>query len=136
MTNGVALTDDDYTALADFRHALRSFQAFSEANAANVGLTPQQHQALLAIRAASPVEATVGVIAERLILKPHSATGLVDRLEALELVTRHEARVDRRRAILRLTPKAETLLATLSATHREEIGRLKPLLAELLAKFG
>lgn len=136
MTNGVVLTDDDYTALADFRHALRSFQAFSEANAANVGLTPQQHQALLAIRAASPAEVTVGVIAERLILKPHSATGLVDRLEALELVTRHEARVDRRRAILRLTPKAEKLLATLSATHREEIGRLKPLLAELLAKFG
>lgn len=136
MTNGVVLTDDDYTALADFRHALRSFQAFSEANAANVGLTPQQHQALLAIRAASPAEVTVGVIAERLILKPHSATGLVDRLEALELVTRHEARVDRRRAILRLTPKADKLLATLSATHREEIGRLKPLLAELLAKFG
>ena len=57
-------------------------------------------------------------------------------LEALELVTRHEASVDRRRAILRLTPKAETLLAALSATHCEEIRRLKPLLANLLAKFG
>ena len=111
MTNSVALTDEDYTALADFRHALRRFQAFSEANATNVGLTPQQHQALLAIRAAPPAEMTVGVVAERLILKPHSATGLVDRLEALELVTRHEASVDRRRAMLRLTPKAETMLA-------------------------
>ena len=136
MTNSVALTDEDYIALADFRHALRRFQAFSEANATNVGLTPQQHQALLAIRAASPAEVTIGIIAERLILKPHSATGLVDRLEALELVTRHEASVDRRRAILRLTPKAETLLAALSATHCEEIRRLKPLLADLLAKFG
>lgn len=136
MTNNVALTDEDYAALADFRHMLRSFQAFSEAKATNVGLTPQQHQALLAIRAASPADVTVGVVAERLILKPHSATGLVDRLEALELVTRHEASVDRRRSILQLTPKAQTLLATLSATHREEIRRLKPLLADLLAKFG
>lgn len=136
MTKGVALTDGDYGALADFRHALRRFQAFSEAHAANVGLTPQQHQALLAIRAASPAEVTVGVIAERLILKPHSATGLVDRLEALDLVTRHEASADRRRTILRLTAKAETLLAALSATHWEEIRRLKPLLADLLAKFG
>jgi len=79
---------------------------------------------------------TVGTIAERLILKPHSATGLVDRLEALDLVTRHEASADRRRAVLRLTGKAETLLAKLSTTHREEIGRLKPLLADLMARLG
>ena len=130
------LTDEDYVALADFRHALRSFQAFSEVKATEVGLTPQQHQALLAIRAASPGEVTVGTIAERLILKPHSATGLVDRLEALDLVTRHEASTDRRRAVLRLTAKAETLLAKLSTTHREEIGRLKPLLADLMARLG
>lgn len=130
------LTDEDYVALADFRHALRSFQAFSEVKATEVGLTPQQHQALLAIRAASPGEVTVGTIAERLVLKPHSATGLVDRLEALDLVTRHEASADRRRAVLRLTGKAETLLAKLSTTHREEIGRLKPLLADLMARLG
>jgi DNA-binding MarR family transcriptional regulator len=136
MTQGSGLTDQDYVALADFRYALRRFQAFSEARASDVGLTPQQHQALLVVRAASGVEVTIGTIAERLILKPHSATGLVDRLEALELVTRHEASGDRRRAVLRLTAKAESMLTALSTTHREEIRRLKPLLDELLAQFG
>jgi DNA-binding MarR family transcriptional regulator len=136
MIDNTALKDRDYAALADFRHALRRFQAFSEARAAEAGLTPQQHQALLAIRAASPAEVTIGYVAERLILKPHSATGLVDRLETLGLVKRHAASRDRRRSVLNLTEKADTLLVSLSAAHRDEIGRMKRLLAELLARIG
>ena len=130
------LEDSDYAALASFRHAIRRFQAFSEAKAIEVGLTPQQHQALLAIRGHDPDEATVGHIAERLILKPHSATGLVNRLEALTLVTREAAPGDRRRSLLRLTPKAFALLDELSAIHREEIQRLQPLFAEVFAQLG
>lgn len=125
------LTDSDYAALASFRHAIRRFQAFSEACAAEVGLTPQQHQALLAIRAAGPDEATVGYVAERLILKPHSATGLVSRLEALGLVTRRTAASDRRRALLCLSDRAYALLVKLSGAHRDEIQRLRPLLAAI-----
>ncbi|MGE3745051.1 MAG: MarR family winged helix-turn-helix transcriptional regulator [Sphingomonadaceae bacterium] len=136
MKSRQGLDDVDYVAMADFRHALRRFQAFSEARAAEVGLTPQQHQALLAIRGAEPAEVTVGYIAERLILKPHSATGLIDRLEALGLITRIIASDDRRRAVLQLTPKAADVLARLSAAHREEIHRLKPLLIDLLAQLG
>lgn len=130
------LADGDYLALANFRYALRQFHAFSDARAHDVGLTPQQHQALLAIRAAVPADATIGYVAQRLLLKPHSATGLVDRLVGLDLVTRHVAAGDRRRAQLGLTDKAGSLLAALSATHREEIRRLKPLLEELLSRFG
>lgn len=129
------LQDSDYAALAKFRHAIRHFQAFSEVQAAEVGLTPQQHQVLLAIRAASPDEATVGHVAERLVLKPHSATGLVDRLVALGLVAREAASNDRRRAMLRLTDRAYEILADLSAVHRDEIGRLKPLLLDILSEF-
>lgn len=126
------LADEDYTALADFRHALRQFLAFSEQAATGCGLTPQQHQALLAIRGAGDRAVTVGYVAERLILKPHSATGLIDRLEALGLVERHAAPGDRRRALLVLTDKAREQLAQLTATHREEILRLRPLLSDLL----
>jgi len=128
---GALLAEEDYRALADFRHEIRRFQAFSEAHASKVGLTPQQHQALLAIRAADADQATVGYIAERLILKAHSATGLVDRLDALDLIIREVALDDRRRTLLRLTPKAYDILASLSAVHREEIRRLRPLLLEL-----
>ncbi len=130
------LTDNDYAALADFRFSLRQFQAFSEREAAQCGLTPQQHQALLAIRAAPRGRATVGHVAERLILKPHSATGLVDRLEALGLVRRRLSEQDRRQALLELTEQAHGILTTLSAAHRQEIGRLRPLLMELLERVA
>lgn len=130
------LLDSDYAALADLRAALRGFLAFSEGKAAQVGLTPQQHQALLAIRGAPAGRASIGYVAERLILKPHSASELVNRLVALDLVARTGTGADRRKALLALTSRAEGLLAELSATHREEIRRLKPLLAELLDRFG
>ncbi|UIJ46097.1 MarR family transcriptional regulator [Sphingomonas cannabina] len=136
MTTRRKLTDADYAALADFRHLLREFLAFSEGRAAEWGLTPQQHQALLAIRGAGSGEVTIGYLADRLILKPHSATGLVDRLEALGLVRREASPADRRRALIALTPKAQDLLERLSATHREEIIRLKPMLAGFLDRFG
>ena len=126
------LTDMDYAVLANFRYRLRRFIAFSEGKAIESGLTPQQHQALLAIRAAEPNKATIGYVAERLILKPHSASGLVDRLEALDLLTRRASPDDRRQALLELTDTARDLLAGLSKTHREEIRRLRPMLVELL----
>lgn len=128
------LTDADYVALADFRFSLRQFLAFSEAKAGECGLTPQQHQALLAIRAVPPGSATIGSVAERLLLKPHSATGLVDRLESLGLVTRRPAPEDRRQALLTLTDKALMLLADLSAVHQEEIRRVRPMLVDLLER--
>lgn len=136
MQKNKPLTDADYGALASFRHAIRRFQAFSEEKAAEAGLTPQQHQALLAIRGSVPTDATVGHVAERLILKPHSATGLVNRLEALALITREGTDYDRRRSLLRLTPKAFAILNALSATHREEIQRLQPIFSEIFSQLG
>lgn len=130
-----ALSDWDYRLLADFRETLRRFLAFSEAKAAEVGLTPQQHQALLAIKAA-PFPATIGFVAETLMLKPHSASGLIDRLEALSLIERRHSPEDRRQAQVFLTQKADELLAALSATHREEIRRLRPMLTDLLARIA
>jgi len=129
------LNDNDYAALAEFRFALRQFQVFSEAKAAEAGLKPQQHQALLAIRAAEADDATVGHVARRLIVKPHTASELIDRLEALGFVRREAAHFDRRRALLRLTPQANDILSALSSAHREEIRRLQPLLVEQLGQL-
>lgn len=134
MTRHDALTDADYAALADFRYALRQFLAFSERGAADVGLKPQQHQALLAIRGAPHPNVTIGYVAERLALRPHSATGLIDRLETLGLVARRPSPDDGRQALLELTPDAQKVLQQLSQTHREEIVRLRPMLTELLAR--
>jgi DNA-binding MarR family transcriptional regulator len=111
---------------------IREFQAFSERRATEYGLKPQQHQALLAIRGAGTAPVTIGYVADRLVIKPHSASGLVDRLEALGLVVRRPSPDDARQSLVELTQKARKLLSALSATHREEIARLRPMLVDLL----
>ena len=129
------MTETDYSALADFRATLRQFLAFSEKEAKQAGLTPQQHQALLAIKGAEPARMTIGELAERLILQPHSTSGLVKRLEELELVTRQECPEDQRKMVLGLTEKAEGLLSELTSAHLDELRRVGPLLAELMTRF-
>jgi DNA-binding MarR family transcriptional regulator len=130
------LSPTDYARLAEFRYLLRQFLIFSEQAADRAGLTAQQHQALLAIKgfgAAQPL--TIGELASRLGIKHHSAVGLVDRLLAKSLVRRQPGAQDRRQVVLRLTSRAERLLARLSATHRAELQRLAPLLQTLLVHF-
>ena len=80
---------EDYRALALFRYTLRKFLDFSQEAAKGVGLTPQQHQALLSIKGYPDRETiTIGELAERMLLKHHSTVELVDRLVELGLVKR------------------------------------------------
>jgi len=72
---------------------------------------------------------------QRLLLRPHSATELVDRMVKLDLVTRVTSQGDRRQVTVRLTRKGEQLLTGLSETHRAELRRLRPLLSELMSKL-
>ena len=119
----------DYRRLAEFRHALRRFLAFSEAAARQAGITPQQHQALLAIKGApTPEGVTVGYLAGQLLLQPNSAAELVDRMVNCGLLTRQEAPDDRRRVVLTLTPSAEKALHALSAAHIRELRQSAPVL--------
>lgn len=131
----MTLDDDDYRTLAAVRAELRSFAHFTEKVVQAAGLTPQQHQVLVALRAAEGGELTVGQLAETLLLKPHSVSGLVDRLQALALVERVPSRTDRRIVILRLTAKARELMSSLSRTHRDELRRIRPLLISLLSQL-
>jgi DNA-binding MarR family transcriptional regulator len=127
------MTGRDYRALAQFRHALRQFLAFSEAAAVRAGLTPAQHQALLAIKGMPEQPVSVGALAQWLEVKPHSCAGLVERLVASRLVAKKADPADRRRVVLRLTARAESRLAALSAAHRDELRRRAGALGPLLA---
>ncbi|HTJ99252.1 MAG TPA: MarR family winged helix-turn-helix transcriptional regulator [Bordetella sp.] len=129
------LREADFVALARLRFALRQFTAFSETAAAERGLTPQQHQALLAIKAAPEETMTVGEIADWLLLRPHSAGELVNRLERMDLVERRIDAADRRKVHVGLTRAAQDKLDALSATHFEELRAIGPLLRDLLAHF-
>jgi DNA-binding MarR family transcriptional regulator len=131
---GRELAQADYRLLAEFRWLLRQFLAFSEAEALDAGLSPQQHQALLAIKGFGE-RITIGDLAERLSIRHNSAVGLVDRLEKMRLLTRQVDPADGRRVTLALTDDAEKLLAGLTAAHRDELRRLTPLLKPLLNKL-
>lgn len=129
------LDDNDYRIMAAVRAELRGFAHFTEQVVKAAGITPQQHQVLVALRAADQGELTIGQLAETLLLQPHSVSGLADRLEALELVERVRNRDDRRSVSLRLTPKARDIMASLSTTHRDELRRIRPLLISLLSQL-
>jgi DNA-binding MarR family transcriptional regulator len=131
---GPGLTDDDYAALGAFRHALRRFMAFSESGAREHGLTSQQHQALLAIRAHEGAEPmSIGELAEMLIIKNHSAVGLVARLRDRDLVTRNVSAGDRRRVLLTITPAGEKILAAISRANLAELKSSAEAFRNLLA---
>jgi len=131
------LTPSDYRLLAEFRHHLRVFIAFSETAARDAGLAPQQHQALLAIKGFPGGRApTIGELAERLQIRHHSAVGLVDRLVDSRLVVRCLDSKDRRRVTLGLTRQGEDMLAELSVVHRDELRRMAPMLRTVLAELA
>jgi DNA-binding MarR family transcriptional regulator len=126
----------DYEALALFRYELRKFNAFSKAAAKTVGLTPQQHQALLTIRGFSKKEPiSVGDLANRLLVQHHTAVGLLDRIEKLGLVSRSVDKSDGRRSFPKLTKKGERRLQALSKIHLEELQAVGSALGRLLETF-
>jgi len=132
-----SLSKAQYETLAEFRHALRQFLGFSEAAAASAGVTPQQHQALLAIKGFPGRDSvTVGELAERLQLRHHSAVGLIDRLVKQRLVLRSTPPGDRRQVFIRLTAKGENILGKLSAVHREQLRRIGPEISQLLERLA
>jgi DNA-binding MarR family transcriptional regulator len=130
------LSGSDYEALANLRHTLRRFMDFSTSAAQEEGLPSQQHQALLAIKGHPEEDAmTIGLLANRLLIAPHTATELVGRLSAADLVTRHSDPEDKRRQTLTLTAKADAVLLRLSAVHLTEIREMAPELITILQRL-
>jgi DNA-binding MarR family transcriptional regulator len=131
------VSQEDYQLLASFRYALRRFLRFSEEAALSAGITPQQHQALLAIKGfPGPHPITIGELAERLQIQHHSVVGLTNRLASLKLARKVRSQEDRRQVCLQLLPKGEAILADLSAAHREQLRRMGPEMKSVISKLA
>jgi DNA-binding MarR family transcriptional regulator len=127
------LDTSEYRKLEEFRFQIRRFLSFSEAAARASGIEPQQHQALLALKGMPQGYApTIGHLAERLMLKHHSAVGLVDRLQVMGLLSRRASPDDARQVLVQLTAKGERILDSLSRAHRTELEDMGPELAAAL----
>jgi len=130
------LSDADFVRLADFRYALRCFLEFSEIAAAKEGLTPQQHQSLLVIRASPGGVANIGRLAERLRIRHNTAVELANRLVRSGFVVRETSVEDRREVVLKLTAEGQSRLEILTHVHRNELRQLRPEIVGLFNSIG
>lgn len=131
----LTVTQAEYETLAELRYSLRQFMHFSEEAAHRAGVTPQQHQALLAIKGFRGGKMTIGEFAERLQVRHHSAVGLVDRLVLKKFVVRQHLAKDRRQVSLELTELGDQMLENLSAAHKEQLRRTGPRIESLLKRL-
>lgn len=120
-----ALSDDDYRRLLEFRISVRKFLSYSKEQAESVGLTPTQHQLLLAVRGhPEPGGPTIGDVAECLMVKHHSAVELIDRSAKAGLIERRPDPRDQRAVRLVLTRTGRAKLERISRANLAEIARL------------
>jgi len=118
------LRDADFERLASWRYALRVFLRFSASAARRAGISPSQHQLVLAVRGFPEGPPTIADLAERLQLRHQSTVGLVDRCQRAGLVRRRKDAEDRRRVRVEITAKAERILEQLSREHLRELRSL------------
>ncbi len=127
------ITLSEYQALAEFRYQLRRFLRFSEQAARAVGLEPQQHQLLLALKGLPEGRiATVGELAERLQIQHHSMVELINRMVDRNLLERSHDEGDQRKVIINLTPYGDEVLRKLVLLHRTELRSSGPALVRVL----
>jgi len=126
----------DYETIARFRYELRRFLAFSEIEANRSGLSAQQYQALMAIRGLSTREPmSIGDLARYMLIRHHTAVGLVDRMVKLKVVGRRIDPSDGRRVLLELTSEGERRLRRLYRIHVHELRTMGPTLTKMLKLF-
>jgi DNA-binding MarR family transcriptional regulator len=124
MSPDNSLSDADFRELLAFRDALRRFERWSERQARAVGLTPAQHQLLLAIRGHHGAP-TIGDVADHLLLRHHSVVELVRRAERAGLVQRSVDPHDHRVVRLALSAEGGARLGELTTLHVDELRRLQ-----------
>ncbi|WP_018860201.1 MarR family winged helix-turn-helix transcriptional regulator [Rhizobium sp. 42MFCr.1] len=126
-----ALSEIEYEALANLRYRIRKFRQFSAGAASRLGLSPPEHQALLAIKGLGiRGEMSVSSLAEKLFLARAAATELTEGLKARGFLT--VVIKPKRRIVVRLTDQAEELLRRLTPAHLYEIREMAPELMQAL----
>lgn len=127
------LTNEDYRRLAELRYGLRIFLHWSAEQAKSAGLTPTQHQLLLAVRASREERGpTVSDIAAVMLIRHHSVVELVDRAQEAGLITRERDPDQQSMVRLRLSALGAAKLASLSELHLRELAQLAPTMRALL----
>jgi DNA-binding MarR family transcriptional regulator len=126
------LSQSDFERLLELRSGLRRFLRWSEQQAESAGLTPAQHQLLLAVKGHKGSSGpTIGDIAGYLTLRHHSASELVGRAAAAGLVSRQPDADHGSVVRVSLTAAGIEKLNALAEAHVEELAHLAPTMRTL-----
>jgi DNA-binding MarR family transcriptional regulator len=126
----------DYATLAEWRYQLRLLLGRRETAARAAGVEPQQYVLLLQIKGLQARGAvTIGMLAERLQIRHHSAVELVDRLVERGMVARRRHDDDRRQVVVRLRPAGEAVLRRLALNSLAELRTEAPALLVTLRRL-
>jgi DNA-binding MarR family transcriptional regulator len=128
----MSLDQADFEHLLELRTGLRRFLRWSEQQAKAAGLTPAQHQLLLAVRGhPDPAGPTIGELADYLVLRHHSAVELTDRAVRDGLVRRQPDAANRSVVRVILTLAGAEKLDALAEAHLAELSHLAPAMRTL-----
>lgn len=124
-----SLTEAQYRVLLVFRSALRRYLRWSADEAEGLGLTPQQHQLLLVLRAhPGPAPPSIREVSEHLLIRHHSTVELCKRAEIAGWVAREADTHDQRVVRVGLTAAGRDIIEKLSMSHMDELQRVSDLL--------
>jgi DNA-binding MarR family transcriptional regulator len=131
----MTMDSERFKGLAGFRQGMRRFLAASEKISRAAGVTTQQYQALLAIKAADSSRLAMKDLAEELLMAPHATVQLMNRLEKAELAERRPSDRDRRFVFVALTAAGDALINDLAERHLGEMLRQEPRLRASLNRL-
>src|SRR5438874_8733993 len=126
----------NYATLAEWRYQVRRLLGRRETAARAAGVEPQQYMLLLQIKGLQTRgRVTVGMLAERLQIRHHSAVELVDRLVDRGMVARRRHEGDRRQVVVMLRPAGEAVLRRLALNSLAELRAEAPVLVATLRRL-
>jgi DNA-binding MarR family transcriptional regulator len=123
--------------VAELRLALQRFEQTSDRIVRRCSLTPRQYLLLLVLEGRHGGSASIGSLAEELLLAQSTVTELADRSQASGLVERVVSRDDARVVLVRTTPKGRARLARALAAlegGREELRTAMRRLGSVLSR--
>ena len=132
LHSSISLTDNP---LREFIRVQGLVERVMQHYFARFGISGSQWGLLRTLHRAEQEEGQSGLrltdLSDRLLIRPPSVTGAVDRLERAGLVVRDQAAIDQRSKVVALTKKGRQLIDRILAVHESQLARV---LAGLTAK--
>jgi len=130
----IAAAESFVPAMRELVRAYQAFDSYAERHIRQLGLTPPQFDVIATL--GNTPGMSMGELADRTLVTKGTLTGIVDRLEAKNLVRREVPQGNRRSFTVILTPEGEAVFKAVFPVHiahlKERFEQLDPIELERL----